>query len=186
MSVRALADLIRQDWQANFRDWTLPGFRALAVYRFGRWAHQLRFRPVRAVLVRVHRTMFRFVRNYYGIELPVTASIGRNIIIGHQGGIVVHRHAVIGDDCFLRQNVTIGGTRVDRGNEAPTLGKGVSVGCGAVIVGGITIGDNANIGPNVVVISDVPPGAALFAGTPRMLTFGTAPVRAKAARAAGE
>ena len=91
------------------------------------------------------------------------------MIIGHQSGIVVHANAVIGDECFIRQNVTIGATSFERADEAPTLGRGVSVGCGAVILGGITIGDRAKIGPNAVVMVDVPADTSVFVSAPRML-----------------
>lgn len=164
---RRLARLIREDWEINFRDWTLPGFRAVAVHRFGTWVDQLRRTPIRFVLRRVHRTMFRYVRNHYGIELPVTASVGRRVLIGHQSGIVIHSHAIIGDECIIRQNVTIGGTTWERGHETPTLGRGVSVGCGAVILGNITIGDRATIGPNAVVMTDVPADASVFVSASR-------------------
>ena len=70
---RGLVRLIHEDWKTNFRDWTQPGFRALAVHRFGTWVQQLRWRPLRVVLRRVHTSLFRFVRNHYGVELPVTA-----------------------------------------------------------------------------------------------------------------
>ena len=172
---RRLARLIREDWEVNLRDWTQPGFRALAVHRFGTWAHQLRFRPIRAVLVRVHRTLFRYVRNHYGIELPLAALVGRRVQIGHQNGIVVNPNAVIGDDCIIRHNVTIGTTSVSRIGEAPTIGRGVSLGVGAAILGGITIGDRASIGPNTVVIIDVPADTSVFVGTPRMLKLAKAP-----------
>ena len=172
---RRLARLVREDWEVHFRDWTQPGFRAIAVHRFGTWVGQLRRRPIRVVLRRVHRTMFRYVRNHYGIELPVTAVVGRRVIIGHQSGIVIHANAVIGDECFLRQNVTIGATSLERGDEAPTLGRGVSLGCGAVILGGITIGDRAKIGPNTVVMIDVPADTSVFVSTPRMLKMVKAP-----------
>ena len=49
-----------------------------------------------------------FVRNFYGIELYPTARIGRRFGIAHQHGIVIHKRAVIGDDCLIRQGVTIG------------------------------------------------------------------------------
>jgi serine O-acetyltransferase len=171
---KRLARLIREDWEVHFRDWTQPGFRAVAVHRFGTWVHQLRRGLVRSVLLRVHRTMFRYVRNHYGIELPVTALIGRRVVFGHQTGIVVHASAVIGDECFIRQNVTIGAMTLER-DEAPTLGRGVSVGCGAVILGGIRIGDRARIGPNTVVMIDVPADTAVFVSTPRMLTLVKSP-----------
>ena len=144
---RRLARLVREDWEVHFRDWTLPGFRAIAVHRFGTWVDQLRRTPIRFVLRRVHRTMFRYVRNHYGIELPVTAVVGRRVLIGHQSGIVVGPTAVIGDECIIRQNVTIGGSTLERGPEAPTIGRGVSLGCGSVILGDITIGDRVKLVP---------------------------------------
>ena len=168
---RRLVRLVREDWEANFHDWTLPGFRALAVYRFGRRVQQLKWRPLRVALRRVHGAMFRYVRNHYGIEIPVTAVVGRRVIFGHQAGIVIHANAAIGDDCILRQNVTLGATDAERGDRAPTLGRGVSVSCGAVILGGITIGDRARIGPNTVVMIDVPADASVFGSFPRVLTF---------------
>jgi serine O-acetyltransferase len=166
---KRLARLVREDWDVHFRDWTQPGFRAIAVHRFGTWVNQLRRGLVRSVLLRVHRAMFRYVRNHYGIELPASAVIGRRVIIGHQSGIVIHANAVIGDECFLRQNVTIGAATLERGGEAPTLGRGVSLGCGAVILGGVTIGDRVKIGPNAVVMIDVPADTSVFVNTPRML-----------------
>ncbi|MEP7310598.1 MAG: serine acetyltransferase [Acidobacteriota bacterium] len=172
---RSLAQLIREDWTAHFCDWTQPGFRALAVYRFGIWVQQLRWRPIRVVLRRVHTTLFRFVRNRYGLEIPVTAVVGRRVVFGHQAGIVIHANAVIGDDCFLRQNVTLGASNAERSEQAPTLGRGVSVGCGAVILGGVTIGDRSQIGPNTVVMMDVPADTTVFPHTPRMVTLPNRP-----------
>lgn len=167
---------IREDWIAHGRDASLPGFRAIAVHRFGVWAHLPRNRVSGAILRRVHRSLFRYVRNHYGIELPVTTAVGRRVVILHQSGIVVHVNAVIGDDCILRHNVTIGAATFDTIDEAPRLGRGVQIGCGAVLLGGIDIGDGARIGPNALVLTDVPPGASVFVSTPRMLQMkSTAP-----------
>jgi serine O-acetyltransferase len=143
----------------------------LAVHRFGTWVQQLRWRPLRVVLRRVHTSLFRFVRNHYGVELPVTARVGRRVVLGHQAGIIIHATAVIGDDCLLRQNVTLGVINAEHGNQAPTLGRGVVLGCGAVILGGVTIGDRARIGPNTVVMTDVPADTSVFPSTPRMITL---------------
>src|SRR5262249_46794413 len=59
---------IREDWQANGRDWTRPGFRALAVHRFGVWRMGVKPRVLRIPLSFIYRTLYRFVRNHYGIE----------------------------------------------------------------------------------------------------------------------
>ena len=117
---------IREDWATHYRDWTAAGFRAVAVHRFGSWVrqqsgHGLVRGPLRRLLSRLHLMMFRYVRNHYGIELPVEAIIGRRVLIAHQSGIVIHFNAVIGDDCVLRQNITIGALNTDRPKEAPRL-----------------------------------------------------------------
>jgi serine O-acetyltransferase len=167
-----LSELLRQmreDWEVHHRDWTLPGFRALAAHRFGVWLNGIRPTAFRKVLSSVYRAMYRYVRNHYGIELPDTTIVGRRVLIGHQGGIVIHPHAEIGDDCLIRQNVTIGAASHDRWWEAPKLGRGVQVGCGAAILGKVTIGDQVRIGPNTVVMADVPAGATVFVAPPRVI-----------------
>jgi len=168
-SLAALFKQIHGDWSVSQRDWTRPGFRAVAVHRFGVWVRNKRPRILRATLFRVYQMMYRYVRNHYGIELPDTTVVGRRLIIGHQGGIVIHPRSEIGDDCLIRQNVTIGAASDDRWWEAPRLGHGVQVGCGAVVIGKISIGDGARIGPNAVVMTNVPPGATAFAPPPRII-----------------
>lgn len=150
---------IIEDWQANGRDWTRPGFQAIAVHRFGNWRMGLNPKAVRGPFSILYRTLYRGVRNFYGIELPYSSRIGRRVVIEHQGGIVIHGNAVIGDDCIIRHGVTLGNRTLDRPHDAPNLGTGVNVGAGAKILGGISIGDGAQIGANAVVRTDVPPGA---------------------------
>ncbi len=160
-----------EDWRAHGRDWTKPGFRAIAVHRFGNWALTSKSRVIRKVLWLIYRSCFRYVRNHYGIEVPFSTSIGRRVIFGHQAGIVIHPYSKIGDDCLIRQNVTIGAVSDERFDDAPILGSGVSIGCGAVILGKVHIGTNSVIGPNVVVTTDVPPGAKVFAEPPRVMSI---------------
>lgn len=164
-SLRELVQLIREDYVAHRRDWTVPGFQALAVYRFGVWRMGIAPKPLRAPFSVVYRALFRTIRNVYGIELPYSALIGRRVIFEHQHGIVVHGQTVIGDDCIIRQGVTLGLRRLDRMDDAPILGSGVNVGAGAKILGRIRVGDGAAIGANAVVLSDVAPGE-LVVGVP--------------------
>ncbi len=151
--------LVREDYAAHGRDWTKPGFRAIAVYRFGVWRMGVRPKLLRAPLSLLYRALFRRVRNRYGIELPYSAVVGRRVVIEHQSGIVVHGSAVIGDACILRQGVTLGNRTMDRPFDAPVLGRGVNVGAGATILGAVRVGDGAAIGANAVVLCDVPAGA---------------------------
>jgi serine O-acetyltransferase len=151
--------LIREDYVTNGRDWSAPGFRALAVHRFGNWRMTVQPKVLRAPLSVFYRSLFRFVRNHYGIELPFTVRVGRRVSIDHQSGIVIHGYTVMGDDCRIRQNTTMGVRSLDDPNAAPVLEAGVDVGAGAVIVGRITIGAGASVGANAVVLQDVPAGA---------------------------
>ena len=150
---------IKEDWIAHGQDWTKPGFRAVAVHRFGVWRMTLKPLFLRAPFSILYRALFRKIRNSYGIELPYSTQLGRRVIIEHQSAIVIHGDCVIGDDCIIRQGVTLGNRYVDRPFDAPKLGRRVNVGAGAKIFGNVTIGDDANIGANAVVLCDVPAGA---------------------------
>jgi serine O-acetyltransferase len=156
--------LIAEDWRANGRDWTRPGFRTLAAYRFGVWRMGVP-QPFRAPLSILYRWAYRRCRNLYGIELPYSASVGRHVVIEHQGGIVIHGATVIGDRCIIRQNCTLGIRRMDALADAPILGVGVELGAGAVVLGRVHLADGAQIGANAVVLTDVP-ARALAIGVP--------------------
>lgn len=157
--------LLREDWHAHGRDWTRPGFRALATYRFGVWRMGVRPKLLRAPLSLLYRAWFRHCRNHYGIELPYSAQVGRGVVIEHQGGIVIHGASVIGDRCIIRQGCTLGLRRLDDLTAAPMLEEGVQLGAGAVLLGRIRIGAGAVVGANAVVLDDVPAGA-LAIGVP--------------------
>lgn len=91
--------------------------------------------------------------------VSIEASIGESTEFKHHGiGCVVHAETVIGDNCIIFQNVTIGCKFTDgvSNGKAPKIGNNVMVGAGAVILGDIVIGDNSIIGANAVVIQDVP------------------------------
>ena len=152
---------IREDWQAHGKDWTKPGFRAVAVHRFGVWRMGVRPKLLRAPLSLFYRAMYRRVRNVYGIELPYTVKLGRRVVFEHQGGVVIHGYSEIGDDCILRQGVTLGNRHLSKPYEAPCLGKSVNVGAGAALMGKVTLGDGAAVGANAVVLQDVAAGVTV-------------------------
>lgn len=168
MTQIGLGAQIREDWASHGRDWTKPGFRAVAVHRFGVWRMGVRPKLLRAPLSLVYRILYRHCRNGYGIELPYSVTIGRRLIIEHQGGIVVHGNTVIGDDCIVRQNCTLGLRHLATPHDAPILGDRVELGAGAVILGKVRLGDGAKVGANAVVLTDVPAGA-LATGVPAQI-----------------
>ena len=155
----SLLQQIKEDWIAHGRDWTKPGFRAVAVQRFGVWRMSVEPKLLRAPLSILYRALFRKIRNGYGIELPYSVKLGRRVVFEHQGGIVIHGNCTIGDDSIIRQGVTLGNRYLEQPFDAPQLGEKVNVGAGAKIFGEIMINDGAKIGANAVVLQDVPQGA---------------------------
>ncbi|NJK41919.1 MAG: serine acetyltransferase [Acaryochloridaceae cyanobacterium SU_2_1] len=159
---------IVEDWQAHQSDWTKPGLRAVVVHRFGVWRMRIRPKLLRAPFSVIYRWHYRYIRNIYGIDLPYTVKLGRRVVIEHQGAIVIHGDCEIGDDCILRQGVTLGNRHLHQVLAAPKLGRRVNVGAGAKILGAVTLGDDVNIGANAVVLADVPAGATAV-GIPAQL-----------------
>jgi serine O-acetyltransferase len=160
---------LREDFDANGRTVTKPGWHALIVHRFGAAWTRLPI-PLRLPLMLLYRLAFWFVRNVYGIELFYTTEVGRRLSLPHGGAIVIHPYTVIGDDCLIRQNVTIGAAVGSESHEAPKLGNRVSVGAGAAVLGKIQVGDDVRIGPNAVVMMNVPAGATVATPAPRIVT----------------
>jgi serine O-acetyltransferase len=106
---------------------------------------------------------YRFWSVVTQADIPPEATIAGGLIMPHPNGIVVFPGAVIGPNCLLMQQVTLG---VDGRREgAPRLGGHVDVSAGAKIIGPVTIGDHALIGANAVVTKDVEPGA-IMVGVP--------------------
>lgn len=131
---------------------TYPGIHAILLHRLASWLW-------RAKLKWLARWTAFVARWATGIEIHPGAQIGRRVFIDHGMGVVVGETAVVGDDCTLYHQVTLGGTSWNEGKRHPTLGKGVVVGAGAKILGPITVGDGAKVGSNAVVVKDVPAGA---------------------------
>jgi serine O-acetyltransferase len=149
---------VRSDFRAHGRDFGAQGFWVMLVYRFGRWRYGIRPAPLRKVLSFMYKALFKFVQIITGIELPCEAEVGSGFVIDHFGGIIVSGYAKFGDNCRIRNGVTIGLRRIDE-KAAPVIGHNVDIGAGAKLLGPITIGDNAIIGANAVVLCDVPAGS---------------------------
>src|SRR5581483_9875669 len=144
----------------------------VAVHRLGVWRIKLKPKILRAPFSVVYRMLYRHVRNVYGIDLPYSVQLGQRVVIEHSGGIIIHGSAVIGDESILRQGVTLGNRYLDKPFDAPRLGQRVNVGAGAKILGAVTIGDDAQIGANAVVLRDVPPGATAVGVPARVVPRG--------------
>jgi len=120
------------------------------------------------------RVCFCIVRVLFGGHVPYTATIGTGTWFGCGAlGVVLHPKTVIGKNCVIAQNVTIGG-RADLA-DVPRLGNNVFVGAGAKILGPVKIGDNAKIGANAVVIQDVPANSTVVGIPARIISRDSLP-----------
>ena len=80
--------------------------------------------------------------------------------LGHAIGIVIRRGTIIGENCLIHQNVTIG----QKNDEEVQIriGNNVNIGAHAIIVGGVSIGDNSIIGAGAFVDKDIPPNSIVI------------------------
>ncbi len=128
---------------------TYAGLHALWLYRFAHYFYRKKWHFIA-------RSISQFARFLTGIEIHPGAKIGRRFFIDHGAGVVIGETCEIGDDVTIYQGVTLGGTGKEKGKRHPTLLSGVLVATGAKVLGSITIGENAKIGANSVVLKDVP------------------------------
>ncbi|WP_291278546.1 glycosyltransferase [Galactobacter sp.] len=94
-----------------------------------------------------------------GMELPVSTEVGPGLRLRHGFGIVVNPSSRIGANVMLRHGVTLGNRKEK--NDCPVIEDGAEIGVGAVVIGSVTVGTGAKLGPNVVVVKDVPAGASV-------------------------
>jgi len=146
---------LREDWRTYDHQWSRQGMWVMVVYRFGRWRYTIRWRWLRLPFSFLYKLLKPISEILTGIELPCEVTLGRRFRIDHFGGIIISGDAVFGDDCVIRNGVTVG-LRHTGVRGAPIIGNRVDIGAGAKILGPIHIGDDVAIGANAVVITDVP------------------------------
>jgi serine O-acetyltransferase len=154
----------KSDWKAAFerdpaaRNWfevfTYPGVHAIfwhrVAHKFWNWN-----------LKSLARWLSQINRFFTGIEIHPGATIGNGFFIDHGMGVVIGETAEIGENVLIYHGVTLGGVSLEKKKRHPTLGNNVVIACGAKVLGAITIGDNAKIGANAVVLKDVPADATV-------------------------
>ena len=115
----------------------------IVVYRLAYFAQRQKW-PIIRIPIRIIYLMFTVI---YGNQISLRAEIGGGLLIVHWGGIVINGQVVIGDNCTMMHNVTIGFNR----NKAQKIGNDCYLGAGAVIIGDTSIGDNVRVGANALV-----------------------------------
>jgi len=143
-----------------------PGVWALVHYRFAHKLYKNHFK----LLARIIMGFTQIITN---IDLHPAASIGRRVFFDHAFGLVIGETAIVGDDVLVYQGVTLGGVNLNRGvKRHPTILSGAVIGAGAKVLGDITIGHNARIGSNSVVVKDVPDDLTAVGIPARVITKG--------------
>lgn len=137
-----------------------PGFHVLLFYRLAHFLYKNK-------IFFLARLISQIGRWFTGIEIHPGATIGRRLFIDHGMGIVIGETSIIGNDCTIYHNATLGGTGKDKYKRHPDLGNNVMVGAGAKILGPIKIGNNVKVGANAVVLKDVDDNATVV-GIPYM------------------
>lgn len=142
---------------------TYPGIHALILHRGAHclWQHEHKFAA---------RAISYGSRIITGIEIHPAAKIGKRFFIDHGVGVVIGETAEIGNDVTLYHGVTLGGVSWNNGKRHPTLEDGVIVGAGAKVLGPFTVGKNAKIGSNAVVVKAVPENATMVGSAARMIS----------------
>ncbi|MFI5350480.1 MAG: serine O-acetyltransferase EpsC [Elusimicrobiota bacterium] len=119
------------------------------------------------------RLLCTFAKVFTGIEIHPAADIGAGFFIDHGVGVVIGETAVIGKNCVMFHNVTLGGTGKHVGKRHPTLGDNVFIGTNSVLLGPITVGSNARIGANsLIIMHDVPPDCTVVHTPARIVKQG--------------
>lgn len=139
-----------------------PGVHAVGLHRIAHFFWRKGFKTL--------GIMFSSISRFFtGIDIHPGAIIGERVFIDHGYGTVIGETAIIGDNCLLHQNVTLGNRGAAIEKRHPTLDKNVMVGAGATVLGPITVGAHAQIGANAVVTSDVPEGCTVVGNPGRTI-----------------
>ena len=122
--------------------------------------------PINGMVCFISKWRFRVWSVICGADIGLGASIGGGLLLPHPNGVVIHSDAIIGNNCMIMQQVTVGQLATAG---APKIGNAVYIGAGAKVLGAIRLGDHAAIGANAVVLMDVPSSCTAVGVPARLL-----------------
>ena len=112
------------------------------------------------------RLISQWSRWLTGMEIHPGAQIAPGFFCDHGMAVVIGETAVIGQNCVLFHGVTLGGTGKHHDKRHPLIGDNVFIGTHATLLGPITVGDNARIGAETVIINRDVPANCTVVGAP--------------------
>jgi putative colanic acid biosynthesis acetyltransferase WcaB len=158
-----------QDWSIN-KDTSFKSRLTLLMFRLVKILNNL---PIFLIWIAVlYRFFYQVMIEWLlGIELPWDTQVGPNLKLQHGHGLVVNHETIIGENCTLRNSTTIGNKKLQDGSytASPKIGNNVDIGANVVIIGSITVGNNAVIGAGSVVVKDVPEGAVVVGNPAKVI-----------------
>jgi serine O-acetyltransferase len=157
----------RKGWPAVFK--LLRKNRSFKITFWLRVAQYARTNKV-PVLAQLSAWKYRQICHRYCIDFPFETQVGKGLIIYHCYGLVVNGNAIIGNNVMLAHQVTLA---FENGG-APVVGDRVRIAPGAKLVGRVSVGDDALVGANTVVLTDVPVNSIAI-GIPNRTIERTAP-----------
>lgn len=149
-------DFIYQDRAANYGNPT-KGRYIVRCFRIAQWVVK---NKALKVLFFPYLIFYRVVIEWFMcVELSWKTEIGSGFSIWHGSGLVIHPATKFGKNCTVRQCTTFGVKQDENGafgENAPVVGDNVDVGCNVVVIGSLKIGDNVKIGAGSVVVKNIP------------------------------
>jgi len=150
LRAKALWRYERRDWKGIVKVLMADGTAGMILYRLMQWSRKYHLVPLELLFNRLNGVFCSCI-------IGRGAEFGPGFVLLHSQGVVINGKVRGGSNLCLEHQVTIGAER----NQSPLLGSGVYIGCGAKILGAITIGDGARVGANAVVVHDVGAGATV-------------------------
>ncbi|MDB4924287.1 serine acetyltransferase [Mucilaginibacter sp.] len=156
-----------QDWQSNRRN-----FKGRLVLFMFRLASLINRSMIAKVIFILYLLFYRYAVEWcWCIELPRKLKVGKGLMLFHGQALVINQGVIIGENCTLRNSTTIGHKKQADGtfSPCPRIGNNVDIGANVVIIGDIEIGDNVIIGAGTVVTKSVPANSVVVGNPARIL-----------------
>ena len=161
---------VRPEDKTFFRQRITPllelGTHAVIVYRFGRWAYEIKIPVIRQVMIGIYLVITTICLMLTGIHIHRKSPIGPGLVI-HNCSCIFVLATRIGHSCTVNQGVSVASVR---GTGWPTIGNNVYLGAGCKVMGGVTVGDNVVVSANSVVIADVPSNCTVMGVPARIIS----------------